>query len=56
MLGRIITAFGVFPHEQWATLNQKIGMLPMFPVPKIGDKSATMIGGSILGIPGNFSK
>jgi multiple sugar transport system substrate-binding protein len=42
---------GVFPHEQWATLNQKIGMLPMFPVPKIGDKSATMIGGWILGIP-----
>jgi multiple sugar transport system substrate-binding protein len=42
---------GVFPHEQWATLNQKIGMLPMFPVPNIGDKSATMIGGWILGIP-----
>jgi multiple sugar transport system substrate-binding protein len=40
-----------FPHEQWNNINQKIGMLPMFPVPNIGNKSATMIGGWILGIP-----
>jgi multiple sugar transport system substrate-binding protein len=40
-----------FPHEQWASLNQKIGMLPMFPVPNIGNKTATMLGGWILGIP-----
>src|SRR5919199_3758239 len=43
---------GAFPHEQWNNINQKIGMLPMFPVPNIGNKSATMIGGWILGIPG----
>jgi multiple sugar transport system substrate-binding protein len=42
---------GTFPHEQWTSLNQKIGMLPMFPVPNIGYKSATMMGGWILGIP-----
>jgi len=42
---------GTFPHEQWATLNQKIGMLPMFPVPNMGSKSATMMGGWILGVP-----
>jgi multiple sugar transport system substrate-binding protein len=42
---------GAFPHEQWTSLNQKIGMLPMFPVPNIGYKSATMIGGWVLGIP-----
>jgi multiple sugar transport system substrate-binding protein len=42
---------GVFPHEQWNNINQKIGMLPMFPVPNIGNKSATMIGGWLLGIP-----
>ena len=42
---------GTFPHEQWATLNQKIGMLPMFPVPNMGSKSATMMGGWILGGP-----
>jgi multiple sugar transport system substrate-binding protein len=42
---------GAFPHEQWTSLNQKIGMLPMFPVPNIGYKSATMIGGWVLAIP-----
>jgi multiple sugar transport system substrate-binding protein len=42
---------GAFPHEKWSNLNQEIGMLPMFPVPSVGDKSATMIGGWILGIP-----
>jgi len=42
---------GAFPHGQWNNINQKIGMLPMFPVSNIGNKSATMIGGWILGIP-----
>jgi len=40
-----------FPHEQWTNLAQKIGLLPMFPVPEIGRKSATMLGGWTLGIP-----
>ena len=42
---------GTFPHEQWTSLNQKIGMLPMFPVPNKDNKSATMMGGWILSIP-----
>ena len=42
---------GTFPHEQWSSLNQKIGMLPMFPVPNKDNKSATMMGGWILSIP-----
>jgi multiple sugar transport system substrate-binding protein len=42
---------GTFPHEQWPSLNQKIGMLPMFPVPNKDNKSATMMGGWILSIP-----
>jgi multiple sugar transport system substrate-binding protein len=42
---------GTFPREQWASLNQSVGMIPMFPVPNEGNKSATMMGGWILSIP-----
>ena len=42
---------GTFPREQWAGLNQSVGMIPMFPVPNEGNKSATMMGGWILSIP-----
>ena len=42
---------GTFPREQWAGLNQSVGMLPMFPVPNEGNKSATMMGGWVLSIP-----
>jgi multiple sugar transport system substrate-binding protein len=42
---------GTFPHEQWPNINQKIGMLPLFPVVNKGDKSATMMGGWILSVP-----
>ena len=42
---------GTFPREQWAGLNQTVGMIPMFPVPKEGNKSATMMGGWVLSIP-----
>ncbi|MGH9912752.1 MAG: extracellular solute-binding protein, partial [Nitrososphaeraceae archaeon] len=42
---------GTFPREQWAGLNQSVGMIPMFPVPNEGNKSATMMGGWVLSIP-----
>lgn len=42
---------GTFPREQWAGFNQSVGMIPMFPVPTEGNKSATMMGGWILSVP-----
>ncbi len=42
---------GTFPREQWPSLEQRVGMIPMFPVPKEGMTSATMMGGWVLSIP-----
>jgi len=42
---------GHFPTSEWKGLDKKVGMIPMFPVPKEGDTSATMMGGWMLGIP-----
>ena len=42
---------GHFNHTEWNTLDNNVGMIPMFPVPKSGDTSATMMGGWMLGIP-----
>jgi multiple sugar transport system substrate-binding protein len=42
---------GTFPRYQWASFNETVGMLPMFPVPNTGNKSATMMGGWVLSIP-----
>jgi multiple sugar transport system substrate-binding protein len=42
---------GTFPHEQWPTITQKVGMLPAFPVPDKKTNSTTMMGGWILSIP-----
>ena len=42
---------GTFPREQWPELEQRVGMIPMFPVPKEGMTSATMMGGWVLSIP-----
>ena len=42
---------GTFPREQWPDLEQSVGMIPMFPVPKEGMTSATMMGGWVLSIP-----
>ena len=42
---------GHFNRTEWSTLDKKVGMIPMFPVPKSGDTSATMMGGWMLGIP-----
>jgi multiple sugar transport system substrate-binding protein len=42
---------GHFNTTEWNTLDKKVGMIPMFPVPKSGDTTATMMGGWMLGIP-----
>jgi len=42
---------GHFNRTEWNTLDKNVGMIPMFPVPKSGDTSATMMGGWMLGIP-----
>lgn len=42
---------GKFPKEEWPTLTDKIGMLPMFPVPEEGVDTATMMGGWVLALP-----
>src|ERR671910_102439 len=40
-----------FPREQWANIDQRVGMLPMFPVRNENNMTATMMGGWILSIP-----
>jgi multiple sugar transport system substrate-binding protein len=42
---------GHFNNSEWNNLDQRIGLIPAFPVPKEGDTSATMMGGWILSIP-----
>jgi multiple sugar transport system substrate-binding protein len=42
---------GHFPRNESKNLDRNVGMIPMFPVPKEGDTSATMMGGWMLGIP-----
>ena len=42
---------GHFNSTEWNTLDNNVGMIPMFPVPKSGDTTATMMGGWMLGIP-----
>lgn len=42
---------GKFPKEEWPTLKEKIGMLPMFPVPEKGAETSTMMGGWMLALP-----
>ena len=46
---------GHFNSTEWDTLDKNVGMIPMFPVPKAGDTSATMMGGWMLGIPSTSS-
>jgi multiple sugar transport system substrate-binding protein len=44
---------GQFPKTDWSTLEEKIGMIPMFPVPNtsISTNTSTLMGGWILSIP-----
>ena len=41
-----------FPKNEWSTLKEKIGMIPMFPVPNISNtNTSTLMGGWLLSIP-----
>src|SRR5919108_5448512 len=40
-----------FPKESWPTLEQKVGFIPMFPVPNQTTQTSTMMGGWELAIP-----
>ena len=43
---------GQFAKNEWNTLEDKIGMLPMFPVPNISNtNTSTLMGGWLLSIP-----
>jgi multiple sugar transport system substrate-binding protein len=42
---------GEFPKESWPTLEQKVGFIPMFPVPNQTIQTSTMMGGYELSIP-----
>ena len=43
---------GQFPKNEWSTLKEKIGMIPMFPVPNISNtNTSTLMGGWLLSIP-----
>lgn len=42
---------GSFPREEWPTLSEQVGMLPLFPTPQGQNDSSTMMGGWILSIP-----
>ncbi len=42
---------GEFPRESWPTLEQKLGFIPMFPVPDPTTTTSTMMGGWELSVP-----
>jgi multiple sugar transport system substrate-binding protein len=42
---------GEFPRESWPTLEEKIGFIPMFPVPNQTIPTSTMMGGWELAVP-----
>ena len=42
---------GHFPRNESKNFDKSVGMIPMFPVPKESDTSATMMGGWMLSIP-----
>jgi multiple sugar transport system substrate-binding protein len=42
---------GNFPRESWPTLKEKVGFIPMFPVPNQTTTTSTMMGGWELAIP-----
>jgi multiple sugar transport system substrate-binding protein len=41
---------GKFPRNQWPD-EQKLGFIPMFPIPALGNGTATTMGGWLLSIP-----
>jgi multiple sugar transport system substrate-binding protein len=44
---------GYFPHEKWSSLKQRVGFIPMFPVPSLDNKTqnSTLMGGWEFSIP-----
>ena len=42
---------GEFPRQEWPDLEEKLGFIPMFPVPSAGNDTATTMGGWLLSIP-----
>ena len=42
---------GTFPKNEWTSLDERIGMLPLFPTPSSNVNTTTMMGGWILSIP-----
>jgi multiple sugar transport system substrate-binding protein len=42
---------GAFPRQFWSTFEQKIGFIPLFPVPNEHIRTSTMMGGWELAIP-----
>jgi multiple sugar transport system substrate-binding protein len=42
---------GEFPRESWPTLEEKVGFIPMFPVPNQTIPTSTMMGGWELAVP-----
>jgi multiple sugar transport system substrate-binding protein len=42
---------GEFPRESWPTLEEKVGFIPMFPVPNQTTQTSTMMGGWEVAIP-----
>ena len=46
---------GYFPHEQWSSLKQRVGFIPLFPVPSLDNKTSTLMGGGEFSIPSTSS-
>jgi multiple sugar transport system substrate-binding protein len=42
---------GEFPRQEWPGLEEKLGFIPMFPVPSAANDTATTMGGWMLSIP-----
>jgi multiple sugar transport system substrate-binding protein len=47
----VSSMLGQFPRESWPTLEEKVGFIPMFPVPNQTTQTSTMMGGWELAIP-----
>ncbi|HET9356878.1 MAG TPA: extracellular solute-binding protein, partial [Nitrososphaeraceae archaeon] len=46
---------GNFPDEQLSSLNQRVGFIPLFPVPSLDNKTSTLMGGGVFSIPSTSS-
>ena len=44
-----------FPREQWPSLIQRVGFIPLFPVPSLDNKTSTLMGGWEFSIPSTSS-